>query len=296
MRPSENRGSFVSCPVSRHRTGWISSTYVRDTVPPLIGSTQFWCIPCGKSRAREREIANHRATTPAWWVRIESFEGPRGEWGPDPALHPEVASGLQKGLLAWRPGWVCIWEFVGGGAGGTGRKRCPWAGSASLTLQEQFMCWDLGPRQGTVPASCRGGAGRGEQGLGTGGMGAMAGESAHLSLAHWPQPCVPDGHLQHESELKTVSLRQVSPLAQMGKPRQGHCCYRNAGLSDTRLVCLVARAEAPGKTYPVCLVVLLFATESKMRSVARMHYYFINPGTMWGLGALTPPIVRGWGR
>lgn len=169
--------------------------------------------------------------------------------------------GFRKGFSPGAQAGCVFGSLWGGGAGGTGRKRCPWAG---LALQEQFMCWDLGPGQGTVPASCRGGAGRGEQGLGTGGMGAMAGESAHLSLAHWPQPCVPEGRLQRESELKTDSLRQVSPLTQMGEPRQGHCCYRNAGLSDTRLVCLVARAEAPGKTYPVCLVVLPFATESKM--------------------------------
>lgn len=209
------------------------------------------CSPCSKSRACEQETAVQPATLPAVGGKNRELKGPHGECVPDLALPLGVTSGLRAGRRTcflpgskpWCPGWVCVWDFVVGGAGGTGRRRCPWAGRAGLTLQEQFMLWDLGSGQGTVPASCRG-AGRGGGGAAVGSLGLtqcvprspgpVAVGSAHLSLAHWRLLSVPDGLLQHRPELKRdrVSVRFL--IVQMGKLRQGHCFSRNAGLSAHR--------------------------------------------------------------
>lgn len=71
----------------------------------------------------------------------------------------------------WLPGWFSLWSLwlqamrlkLGvclGVCGGWGRKDRqegwgPGLTCAGLSLQEQFMFWDLGSGQGTVPASCR---------------------------------------------------------------------------------------------------------------------------------------------
>lgn len=151
--------------------------------------------------------------------------------GADPDLHPEVTPRLvfpmisafsvfQNVLFAWLQAMKLKLGVCLGVCGGWGRKdrqegwgpglTCP-----GLSLQEQFMFWDLGSGQGTVPASCR-----------VAGCGELRLQQVFWGMRHevrssqgWGNATsrwfiyiyyVPDQLLKHQSKLKSFRGKSLS--------------------------------------------------------------------------------------
>lgn len=145
---------------------------------------------------------------------------------------------FQNVLFAWLQAMKLKWGVCLGVCGGWGRRVRqegwgPGLTYAGLSLQEQFMFWDLGSGQETVPASCSV-AGCSELRLQQVFWGmrhevcsSQGWGNAHPLLVHL-HLLLPDQLLKHQSELKSFRGKSLSGYL------LHRCGNQSRGIADAR--------------------------------------------------------------